>query len=273
MTTLRGNLQSISLQDVIQLLNVNKKSGKLHIVQGKHTGTIYVLNGEVVHAETPQTAGESAAFEVLEWDKGEFEFVATKFKVPSSIHRSMQDLLMEAARTSDSRRRLRSIFPNMHAIPWPKVQDPQLTQGLKIFPEDRKVLVFLDGYRDFLDIVKVSEQSEVTVLQTCNTLLEAGRLDVIEPELHFSVTPLKSGFFKKADHVELSKAIEAQWQSFGPYHGARIENVRIIWPEGPAIERVQFVGGMGDQTVGIPKELMESWGIPEGLFVSLRPAP
>ena len=273
MSTLRGNLQSISLQDVIQLLHVNKKTGKLYIIQGKKSGTLYVQNGDVIHAETPQSVGESAAFDVLEWDKGEFEFAAAMIKVPTSIRRSVPDLLMEAARTSDSRKRLKSIFPNMHAVPWPTMREPQLTQGIKIFAEDRKVIPFLDGYRDFLEIISVTEQSEVTVLQSCNVLKEAGRLQVVEPDVHVSVIPLKTGLFKRADHVELSKGIEAKWKALGPYEADPIQNVRIIWPEGPAIEKVQFTGGMGDGQIAIPKELMESWGIPEGLYVSIRPAP
>jgi hypothetical protein len=273
MSTLRGNLQSLSLTDVVQLLHVNRKTGKLHVINGKHTGTLFVLNGEVIHAETPQTAGESAAFEVLEWDKGEFEFVVAQFKVPTSIHRSMQDLLMESARTADSRKRLRSIFPNLHAVPWPRLQGPKLTQGLKLFAEDAKVLPFLDGYRDFLEVIAASAQSEVGVLQTCLLLKEAGRLQILEPAVTLSVIPMKGSFFKKADHVELSKTVASVWSYMGPYKWDPIRNVRIIGPEGPAIQAVKFVDGMEDQTVSIPKELMQSWGLPEGIFVSIRPAP
>jgi hypothetical protein len=258
---------------VVQLLHVNRKTGKLHVINGKHTGTLFVLNGEVIHAETPQTSGESAAFEVLEWDKGEFEFVVAQFKVPTSIHRSMQDLLMESARTADSRKRLRSIFPNLHAVPWPRLQGPKLTQGLKLFAEDSKVLPFLDGYRDFLEVIAASAQSEVGVLQTCLLLKEAGRLQILEPAVTLSVIPMKGSFFKKADHVELSKTVASVWSYMGPYKWDPIRNVRIIGPEGPAIQAVKFVDGMEDQTVSIPKELMQAWGLPEGIFVSIRPAP
>ena len=273
MSTLRGNLQSLSLTDVVQLLHVNRKTGKLHVINGKHTGTLFVLNGEVIHAETPQTSGESAAFEILEWDKGEFEFVVAQFKVPTSIHRAIQDLLMESARTSDSRRRLRSIFQNLHAVPWPRVQGAKLIQGLKLFPEDAKVIPYLDGYRDFLEVITASEQSEVGVLQTCLLLKEAGRLQVLEPAVTLSVIPMKGGFFKRADHVALSKTVASVWSYMGPYKWDPIRNVRIIGPEGPAIQPVKFVDDLEDQTVCIPKELMQAWGLPEGIFVSIRPAP
>ncbi len=271
MSTLRGNLQSISLTDVVQLLHVNRKTGKLYVNEGKHSGILFIMNGEVIHAETPQLAGESAAFDILEWDKGEFEFVASAIKVPTSIRRSVNDLLMESARTSDSRRRLRGIFPSLRAVPWPTLEGDALSQGLRLFPEDRKVIPYLDGYRNFLEVMSASEQNEVAVLQTCLTLREANRLQVLEPEVSLSVIPLKGGLFKRTDRVVISKAFEAKWLAQGPYRKAGVTHVRISWPEGPVIEQVAFAS-MDDQHISIPKEFMQVWNLPEGMFVTLRPA-
>ena len=272
MSTLRGNLQSISLMDVIQLLHANRKTGKLHVNREKISGALYVLNGDVIHAETPQVLGESAAFDILEWNQGEFEFVSCKFKAPVSIKRSLPDLLMEAARTTDSRKHLRGIFPHLHQVPWiTPGGDP--AEGLKLFPEDRKVLPFLDGYRTFLEVMAATELSEVSVLQTCATLKAAGRLTLHDPNLSLAVAPLKSTFFRRQDHLELAKPHEEHWQAMGPYGHGPIANVRILWPDGLAVEQVQFVKGMDEQTIGIPKELMQSWGLPEGIFVTVRPTP
>lgn len=271
MSTLRGNLQSISLMDVVQLLNVNRKTGKLLVNQGKLSGVLYVLNGDVVHAEAGAVLGESGAFDILEWDKGEFEFISTKFKAPTTIKRSVPDLLMEAARTADSRRHLRGIFPSLQVVPWPRLQEPALTQGLRIFQEDRRCLPFLDGYRTFLEIMAVSEQSEVSVLQACAQLKEAHRLTILEPDAPLQAVALKGTLFRKADHVELSKAHEARWQGMGPY--GLVSNVRLVWPEGPSVEPVRFNKAMDDRSIGIPKELMQSWALSEGTLITVRPAP
>ena len=42
MTNLRGNLESISLTDVAQLLHVNRKTGLLQVSSGKVSGVEYV---------------------------------------------------------------------------------------------------------------------------------------------------------------------------------------------------------------------------------------
>ena len=146
-------------------------------------------------------------------------------------------------------------------------------EGLKLFPEDRKVLPFLDGYRTFLEVMAATELSEVSVLQTCATLKAAGRLTLHDPNLSLAVAPLKSTFFRRQDHLELAKPHEEHWQAMGPYGHGPIANVRILWPDGLAVEQVQFVKGMDEQTIGIPKELMQSWGLPEGIFVTVRPTP
>lgn len=272
MGNLKGNLQSISLTDVVQLLHVNKKTGELRVSSGRERGVLFVLDGEVVHAEKGQSLGELAAFETLEWERGEFEFVPVKVKAGGSIRRSVPDLLMESARTSDSRKRLRQLFPSMDAVPWATLAEPALTAGLKVFTEDRKVFPFFDGYRDFRQVMQSAELSEVSVLQAALVLKEAGRLQVLEPTVHLRVVPLKTGLFRKGDHVELSTLHESRWGSMGPYGRGRLASLRIQLPSGPAVEALKFTDGLDEGVIAIPKEFMQVWGLSESDSVSVRPA-
>ena len=272
MATLRGNLQSISLVDVLQLLHANRKTGELLVNRGRFNGVLYVLNGEVVHAETAKAQGECAAFDILEWDQGGFEFISTQVRVQATIRRSIPDLLMEAARTTDSRKHLSGIFPDLDLVPWPALREPALTAGLKIFAEDRPVLEFLDGYRTFNEIVIESRLSDVSLLQVCATLQAAGRLSLLNPTLALAATTNKAGFFQKGDQVRLGKGHEARWMAQGPYGEKPVECVRVIGPRASVVAQVQFVKGMDEQTIGIPRELMQSWELPEATMLNIRPA-
>jgi hypothetical protein len=273
MGNLKGNLQSISLTDVVQLLHVNKKTGELRVSNGKDHGVLYVVDGEVIHAEMALLKGESAAFETLEWERGEFEFMAVKVKPGGSIRRSVPDLLMESARTSDSRKRLRTFFPSLNAVPWATLAEPDLTAGLKLFTEDRKVIPYFDGYRDFRQVIQTTDQSEVTVLQAALRLKEANRLQVLEPAISLRVVPLKTGLFRKGGHLEVARLHEEHWKRMGPYGHGRLANLRIPLPSGPAVEAAQFVGGLDEGQIAIPKEFMQVWGLSEFDNVSVRPAP
>jgi hypothetical protein len=295
MGNLKGNLQSIGLTDVVQLLHVNKKTGVLKVTNGRDRGVLYVLEGEVVHAEMGQLLGEAAAFEALEWERGDFEFVPVKVRPGESIRRSVPDLLMESARTSDSRKRLRSYFPSLDVVPWPTLPEPALTAGLKLFTEDRKVIPFFDGYRDFRQVIQATEKSEVTVLQAALMLKEAGRLEVLKPTVSLRVVPLRTGLFRalfkadqmirrglseghrenfsRGDHLELARIHEERWKRMGPYAVNPPVNLRITLPSGPAVEAVQFVNELGEDQIGISKNLMQVWGLSESDSVSVCPAP
>jgi hypothetical protein len=257
---------------VAQLLHVNRKTGLLQVSSDKIHGVLYFSEGEVIHAETQSTRGEAAAFEILEWPTGQFEFVSTQVQIPGSIRRTVPDLLMDSARLQDSRKRLATIFPRLTVVPWPTLPVPQLLEGLKLFAEERRILPFFDGFRDFQDVMAASGQHDVAVLQAAAILRDAGRLEVLEPDAHLTVTHLKSGLFKKGGHLELPKAMEGWWTGLGPYRQG-IQNVRVIWPDGPAVERVEFVTGLAENLVAIPRELMQSWELSEGSHVKVRPAP
>ena len=272
MSNLRGNLQSISLTDVAQLLHANRKTGMLQVSSGKVSGVLYFSSGEVIHAETLAAQGELAAFEILEWTTGQFEFLTTHVQIPVSIRRTVPDLLMDSARLQDSRKRFQSIFPRMTSVPWPTLPPPQLLEGLKLFTEERRILPFFDGYRDFLDVMAASGQHDVAVLQAAAILKGAGRLEVLDPDAHVTVGILKTGLFKKGDYLALPKVMESWWTVLGPYrHG--VQNLRVIWAKGQAVGRVEFVATVPDKQVAIPRELMQDWGLTEGSHVKVRPAP
>lgn len=273
MSTLRGKLQSISLVDVLQLLHANRKTGELLVSHGRQNGVLYVQNGEVVHAETAKAQGEPAAFDILQWDQGGFEFITTQVKAAPTIRRTVPDLLMEAARTADARKHLSGIFPDLGLVPWPLLKGPRLSQGLAIFPEDRGALAFLDGYRTLQDIITDSRLPDVSVLQACATLHSAGRLAVLQPTISVAASLARTGLFQKGDPVKLAKVHESHWLAMGPYGDHPIERVRLVLPRGPVTAPVQFVKGLAEQTVGISRELMQSWDLPEGMFISVRPAP
>jgi hypothetical protein len=272
MSNLRGTLQSISLTDVAQLLHANRKTGMLQVSSGKVSGVLYFSSGEVIHAETLAAQGELAAFEILEWVSGQFEFLTTHVQIPVSIRRTVPDLLMDSARLQDSRKRFQTIFPRMTAVPWPTLPAPQLLEGLKLFTEERRILPYFDGYRDFQDVMAASGQHDVAVLQAASILKGAGRLELLEPDAHLTVGTLKTGLFKKGGYIALPKAMEGWWIVLGPYRQG-IRNLRLMWPKGQAVGRVEFVAGLPDKQVAVPRELMQEWGLAEGSHVKVRPAP
>lgn len=297
MANLRGQLQSISLTDVLQMLHMNRKTGELLVRRGEQSGVMYLQNGEVIHAVSGKTQGGSAAFDILEWETGEFEFVAIASKGYTTIKRSLPDLLMEAAKTTDTRRHLADSFPDLNAAPWPGMPEPRLSADLAIPAEDRGCLALLDGYRTFTEIIAESGQTQVSVLQVCATLLAAKRLTLLQATATLATLAVKPGLTQKSDLVRLAKSHETRWLAMGPYKAKPINNVkiaggqytlnlpgggygvmpiervRVVWASGSAVLPVLFGKTVTDETIGIPPKLLQAWGLPEGTPVDVRPAP
>ncbi len=272
MNNLQGLIQSISLSDVVQLLHMNRKTGVLRVQNGRFSGVLHVNAGEVVHAESGQAIGELAAFELMTWDRGEFEFVTGPIKPIGSIRRSVPDLLMESARTLDTRRRLKAYFPTLDAVPWTFLPEPALTSGLNLSPDARKAIPHFDGYHDFHQVMAATQQNEVAVLEAAFALLEADRLKTFEPAVPLTVNLLKARLFGKADRVEVGPIHESRWRGLQPYSHGLISQVRIQWRGGVAHEAVRFNADLADSTIAVPEAFLQSWGIGPSALVVVRPA-
>ncbi len=272
MSNLQGLLQSIGLVDVLQLLHMNRKTGQLRVQNGRFSGVFHVSNGDVVHAESGLSIGEAAAFELMTWDRGEFEFVACPVKPVGSIRRSVPDLLMESARTLDTRRRLRGYFPTLEAVPWTYLPDPVLTAGLNLSSEARQVIPHFDGYHDFHQVMAATQQNEVAVLEAAFALLEAGRLQTFEPAVPLIIGILKPRLFGKADHVEVGAIHESRWRGLQPYSHGLIAQARIQWRGGVAQEAVRFNADLSDGVIAVPEAFLQSWGVGPAGSVVVRPA-
>lgn len=272
MRNLQGLLESIGLMDVVQMLHMNRKTGLLRVRNGRFSGVMHVSNGEVVHAESGQALGETAAFELMAWDRGEFEFVTGPVKPVGSIRRSVPDLLMESARTLDTRRRLRGYFPTLDAVPWTYLPEPALTAGLNLAPDARKAIAHFDGYHDFHQVMAATQQNEVAVLEAAFALLEAERLQTFEPSVHLTAAVLKARLFGKADHVEAGVIHESRWRGLQPYSHGLITQVRIQWRGGVAQEAVRFNADLADGVIAVPEPLLQSWGIDPAASLMVRPA-
>ncbi len=101
-----GQLSDISLVELCQMINSNQKTGHLKLEYDTSRGLILFNEGEIVHAEINDLAGQSAFYEVLGMANGRFKFVqglSTGEKNKNVIGGFMA-LLMEGMRRLDDKR-------------------------------------------------------------------------------------------------------------------------------------------------------------------------
>src|SRR6185295_6106594 len=102
---LSGRLDVVPIADLIQVLHICRKSGHLRLAGKSRAGGIFVAEGELRHAWTDATQGESALWDLMSLDGGTFSFESGAAPDVVTLNQPTMMLVMESARRVDERRR------------------------------------------------------------------------------------------------------------------------------------------------------------------------
>jgi CheY-like chemotaxis protein len=98
---LRGSLAQMNVIDLVQSLEMGRKSCLLTMLNADDRCEIYFSQGQAKHAAYGATLGDEAVFKVLRWTEGNFEIDFTKSTAQESTTLNTQGLLMEGLRLLD----------------------------------------------------------------------------------------------------------------------------------------------------------------------------
>jgi hypothetical protein len=84
---------------------MNRFSGLVSVTSAESTGQMFLVEGEVVHAEANGAAGEAAVRVIVGWEDGAFELYPNTTTLHRTIQKSLSHLLLDAHRQLDERRR------------------------------------------------------------------------------------------------------------------------------------------------------------------------
>jgi CheY-like chemotaxis protein len=94
-------VQSKSLMDLIQMECLSQSSTLLRITHGSLKGRIWIVEGELIHAEAEGAVGEAAFRRILEWRSGTFENLPPEVGHERTINKPVNALLLEMAQAMD----------------------------------------------------------------------------------------------------------------------------------------------------------------------------
>jgi CheY-like chemotaxis protein len=113
----RGDLNQVSVVDLLQLLSMNRRTGGLSISTASGSGEVRLLDGEVVDAVYRRLDGEKALFRLLGEPEGSFAFAGGSPSLLRRVHVKTNVLLMEGLRQIDElKRRRESIAAEQDAL-------------------------------------------------------------------------------------------------------------------------------------------------------------
>jgi len=108
-SSLRGDLSQVSMASLLSFLQMEQKSGELRLQSEEHAARLFLNRGralriELEHELFPESP-TAAVFQVLDWQRGTFEFLAGPVSGEDEIQSTLTALLLEHARINDEKKR------------------------------------------------------------------------------------------------------------------------------------------------------------------------
>jgi CheY-like chemotaxis protein len=101
----RGNLSQMNVIDLMQSLEMGRKSCQLKLQNGADKCEVFFAEGQVKHATYGSLVGDQAVFKVLRWTGGNFELNFEGKTDQETTQLNTQGLLMEGLRLLDESQR------------------------------------------------------------------------------------------------------------------------------------------------------------------------
>jgi CheY-like chemotaxis protein len=183
---IEGKLEQIALADLLQIFELNRRTGVLRVWKHGDTGaaTLVLRVGQVLDAQVPlldgtSVVGEKALFRALTWRAGRFEFVPGPVAEEGRIRRGTRALLLEGARQLHEWETLVTELGSRElrlAVRVPREQIPPT-----VHPLTREVIEAVEAYRELGAILDHTSFPDAQVMRVLSDLLGRGALAPEEP--------------------------------------------------------------------------------------------
>jgi DNA-binding response OmpR family regulator len=173
---IEGNLAQIPLVDLLQILAVNRKSGRLAVEREGEHAEVLLVEGRVVDARMGAVAGEKALWRLLTRHEGQFAFVpgAAAGDAPERIERKLDELVLEGLRQADELERLVPTLPQPRDVLALAAHSSEIPPGLH--PVTEEVVALLAAPLTFAEVLDRSHASDLEATRAVLALLEHGYL-------------------------------------------------------------------------------------------------
>lgn len=267
---IQGSLSSVDIQDVVQLLNINRSTGILHMSSGSLLGKVFFRDGEVVNSEAEGLQGDAAAYVLLGLSEGEFNFEMTEFSQPRTIQRTIHDLILEAARRKDTIAKIRTSIhhDNIVFLPLIDVRIPTLAKDFS--EQEIEVMKELNGQADIQVVIEKLGRNAFEVLYTIFELEQRGALKRVDIYKVLEVGLTKK-LFGRATAVSIGSGLMDDWKRESMvYANCEVLEVRtqgrIV-----AVVPLEVKSGQDPRKVLLPKEYLQELEVSPGDKVLVKP--
>ncbi len=190
---LQGDLGDFPLTDIIQLLDLSKKSGAVFIEgrrgQQQLDGWLYFRDGRIIGAQLGKLPPLEAAYTFFTLTSGPFRFHEdVQLDVPT-ITQSNEMLIMEGIMRQDAWVKIQEYVPSMNMVPQ-LVTNPSATGSeINLEADEWRVLTMVNARNTVAQIAQRSGLGEVRTAEIIAQLLASGLVQKREVNLAETLFP------------------------------------------------------------------------------------
>jgi hypothetical protein len=170
---LTGTFEDVSFAELLQMLNVGHKTGRLRVWRGDEKAVLFMTAGEVARAISQRRNGPELVYRVLGWKTGEFCFEPTDEPVVREIQESTEALILEGMKRLDEWERLETELPNLQVVLRQRAFAVN-ERFDELGPQAQALLPLVDARRDVATIIRESGLETVEALTAVSELLDLG---------------------------------------------------------------------------------------------------
>jgi hypothetical protein len=190
---LAGDLSEFPLTDIIQLLDLSKKTGAVHMHgrrgQQQLNGVLFFRDGKIVGARLGSMAPLEAAYTFFTFSSGPFTFSEGEAIETTSITTSNEVIIMEGIMRQDAWAKVQEQAPSLSMIPR-LVPNPTSTGSeISLEADEWRVLTMVNGKNTVGHIAQRSGLGEVRTCEIIARLLNSGLIERREISLSESLFP------------------------------------------------------------------------------------
>ena len=96
-----GHIRGINLGSFLQMIQLESKTGVIHVRSGDQSGRLYIENGSLISASTDGLNGKQAALKILSWQTPTISLHYQALSIERTIRESLMGILLESCQSAD----------------------------------------------------------------------------------------------------------------------------------------------------------------------------
>lgn len=178
-----GDLSQIRLLDILNLLVLEGKTGKVTLKKGGTLGEIFVENGRIIHGAAESSYGEEAVYLMMTWMIGKFSYTPDVLPESKTVNTPTEQILSEGVQRVQEWDRIRKAIPSADTVF--RLSYRKEAGDIVLKAGEWNILIRINGVKTVGETAREIGMSELETAKKLYRLSAAGLIEVAE-------TPVRS---------------------------------------------------------------------------------